>query len=405
MKCLYYKAQCMGVKKCSECEHVLPNSAIKNTCVDHPTSGLIRVTNCEVEFVYIRPIERSNNQRWIGGLVRKHKFSKKCNLHNHNNIVRHRIPTKVRKDIAHAVESNPTLTTSELSCGKGLGYCPAAADLSAAHKGRLNMIRRQVLEKTDKPCKGYLSLLEMEKIADQVDDKDQQTEGSDKVSTEYKKLCRPYMRKYAITTDLIYQLIMTPLMSRILCNSEYIEVDTTYNENSDLPYLFNVTAFDYKVMRWMAVARVRSNKENAQFYATAFRDIFRQCKEDNKTFDVINLKGIVLDWSDTERKGLEEAMGKETAERLMIGCLVHYSRSYQRIAERVSSSLSLEIRNISKNTFCKIARKIPSLECKSEVMKVFGVLRGEIPLHHVASIYQLSEEAFVHGDILKAKWM
>ena len=102
---------------------------------------------------------------------------------------------------------------------------------------------------------------------------------------------------------------------------------------------------------------------------------------------------------------LEEAMGKETAERLMIGCLVHYSRSYQRIAERVSSSLSLEIRNISKNTFCKIAQKIPSLECKSEVMKVFGVLRGEIPLHHVASIYQLSEEAFVHGDTLKAKWM
>ena len=42
------------------------------------------------------------------------------------------------------------------------------------------MIRHHVLEKTDKPCKGYLSLLEMEKIANQVDDKDQQTEGSAK---------------------------------------------------------------------------------------------------------------------------------------------------------------------------------------------------------------------------------
>jgi len=36
---------------------------------------------------------------------------------------------------------------------------------------------------------------------------------------------------------MCYQLIMTPLMSRILANSEYIEVDTTYNENTDLPYL------------------------------------------------------------------------------------------------------------------------------------------------------------------------
>ena len=80
----------------------------------------------------------------------------------------------------------------------------------------------------------HLSLLEMEKVADQVDNNDKQKEGSDKVSTEYGKLCWAYMRKYVITTDLIYRLIMTPLMSRILCSSEYIEVDTTYNENTDL---------------------------------------------------------------------------------------------------------------------------------------------------------------------------
>ena len=103
----------------------------------------------------------------------------------------------------------------------------------------------------------------------------------------------------------------------------------------------------------MAVARVRSNKENAHFYATAFKEIFRQCKGDHKNFHVTNLKGVVLDWSDVERKRLEEAMGKETAERLMIGCLVHYSRSYQRVADRVSSSLSLEIRNISKTPSAK----------------------------------------------------
>ena len=144
------------------------------------------------------------------------------------------------------------------------------------------------------------------------------------------------MRKYGITSDLIYQLIMTPLMSGILAKTDYIEVDTTYNEKTDLPYLFNVTTFDYKIMRRIAVARVRSNKKNAHFYATAFKEIFDQCKEDNKEFKVSSLKGIVLDWSDTERKGLELAIGKETAEKVMIGCLVHYGRSYQRVAERVN---------------------------------------------------------------------
>ena len=39
----------------------------------------------------------------------------------------------------------------------------------------------------------HLSLLEMEKIADQVDNNDKQKEGSDKVSTEYGKLRQPYI--------------------------------------------------------------------------------------------------------------------------------------------------------------------------------------------------------------------
>jgi len=46
----------------------------------------------------------------------------------------------------------------------------------------------------------------------------------------------------------------------------------------------------------MAVARVRSIIENAQFYAEAFKQIFDQCKEDFK------IENLVLDRSDTEEK-------------------------------------------------------------------------------------------------------
>ena len=98
----------------------------------------------------------------------------------------------------------------------------------------------------------------------------------------------------------------------VLARAEYIEVDTTYNENTDLPYLLNITAFDYTVMRWIAVARIRSNKEDSEFYANAFKAVFKQCQEDHKGFAVgKTLKGIVMDWSDTERSGLQNAIGKE----------------------------------------------------------------------------------------------
>ena len=113
----------------------------------------------------------------------------------------------------------------------------------------------------------------METIADSVDDNDLQVEGSSNTSEEYKQRGCPYMRSYAITSSLIYQLIMSPLMSSVLAKAEYIEMDTTYNENTDLPYLLNITTFDYTIMRWVAVAKIRSNKENSEFCASAFKAV------------------------------------------------------------------------------------------------------------------------------------
>ena len=39
----------------------------------------------------------------------------------------------------------------------------------------------------------------------------------------------------------------------------------------------------------VAVARIRSNKEDANFYSIAFKAIFDQCKEDYKEFGVGNI--------------------------------------------------------------------------------------------------------------------
>ena len=110
--------------------------------------------------------------------------------------------------------------------------------------------------------------------------------------------------------------------------------------------IFSMSLLYDTVMRWVAVARVL---ENSDLYATAFREIFNLYQLDNKDFKVANLKGIALDWSDTKRKGLELAIGKNVAQRLMIGCLVHYGRSYQRVADRISASLPMDIRKLSKD--------------------------------------------------------
>ena len=93
--------------------------------------------------------------------------------------------------------------------------------------------------------------------------------------------------------------------------------------------LWNVTTFDYDVMKWVTVGSI---KEDANFYSVAFKAAFDHCNEDHKEFCVgKSLKGIILDWpwSNAERIGLQLAIGQEFCDKLLIGCQVHYGGSYQ----------------------------------------------------------------------------
>ena len=62
-------------------------------------------------------------------------------------------------------------------------------------------------------------------------------------------------------------------MSKLLSEAEFLETDTTYNENSEL--MFNAPVFDYNTMKWAVVAQMRGNKEGANFYKKVFELMFQ----------------------------------------------------------------------------------------------------------------------------------
>ena len=73
------------------------------------------------------------------------------------------------------------------------------------------------------------------------------------------------MKDYRVSPSGTYQFIMTPLIRKLLLDADFIETDTTYNENTELIIiLFNATVFDYSTgtMKWAVVARIRSNEED-----------------------------------------------------------------------------------------------------------------------------------------------
>ena len=60
---IFLRSQCRGVKKCEKCDHTVPNAAVCNTYSDHPNASLICVTDSDVEFVYIKPENTTDNRR------------------------------------------------------------------------------------------------------------------------------------------------------------------------------------------------------------------------------------------------------------------------------------------------------------------------------------------------------
>jgi len=51
-----------------------------------------------------------------------------------------------------------------------------------------------------------------------------------------------------IENGIHYIFTINPLMSEILFKTEFIEVDITYNETKEYPYLFNAAAFNEVTM-------------------------------------------------------------------------------------------------------------------------------------------------------------
>ena len=115
----YWIAQCSGVKKCTECDHVLLNIYAKHNCTAHPGAALQVTRNCAVEFIYIFPACTTDKRRWIGGIIRSDTVVPCKNLHSHpvDLSLSHKLSTIVTSGIKKSVNNNPYLTTRQLAFG------------------------------------------------------------------------------------------------------------------------------------------------------------------------------------------------------------------------------------------------------------------------------------------------
>lgn len=189
-------------------------------------------------------------------------------------------------------------------------------------------------------------------------------------------------------------------MAKVASAADFLQCDITYDELSAYPYLFNAVAFNTATMEWMVIARIRLSKQNAAAHCIAFQKIFHRCSVANPDFKPgCSLLGILVDWSDAEANGLKQAVGKETAEKLLKGCMVHWNRSCQRVAEKVSNSRD---RQKEKELFMKICFSVPKQTSSIETIACFETLCGVRSacdlIKKVPSLLSVSEAKFIDEE-------
>lgn len=130
------------------------------------------------------------------------------------------------------------------------------------------------------------------------------------------------------------------------------------------------------------VARVRLDRLTAEAYEHCFKSVFATAKETYPQFEVgKTLLGVILDWSDQQIKGLEGAVGKETAAMVAKGCRVHFTRSVKRVSERINKRDSL-----ANKAFTTIAYNITNMTSNGDVQVLFDVLAGKRELREAVAL-------------------
>lgn len=74
-------------------------------------------------------------------------------------------------------------------------------------------------------------------------------------------------------------------------------------------------------------------------------------------------------------------MGDKIADSVLKGCNVHWTRSYQRVAEKLNHQVQINNRLLAREAFCIIAKHVMS--AKKDVLKLFDVLQGEAPISSI----------------------
>ena len=192
--------RCTGVDEDGQrCGFALANKHSTNTCIKHHLShSLERTGKFDSMLIYISPLDPKDNRRWLGCLPTSGSSSFVLPHLTHTMPVPSKIGSLLKEAVVKKLAEDPSTSTSEISIGHALGFCPISVSLAAANKKTLeNFVQSQRIDFSgdsskltisdfDKLIKEKIDLLESEKAEDK------------QMYRRVLELTSPYMRYYIV---------------------------------------------------------------------------------------------------------------------------------------------------------------------------------------------------------------
>jgi hypothetical protein len=128
--------RCTGVDEDGQrCGFALANKHSTNTCIKHHLShSLERTGKFDSMLIYISPLDPKDNRRWLGCLPTSGSSSFVLPHLTHTMPVPSKIGSLLKEAVVKKLAEDPSTSTSEISIGHALEFCPISGSLAAANK-------------------------------------------------------------------------------------------------------------------------------------------------------------------------------------------------------------------------------------------------------------------------------
>ena len=141
----------------------------------------------------------------------------------------------MKSKISKVIHINPSLTPSDIAQGEGLAFIPSVVDGASSHIGKVAQIAKHA-NRSSGLIQKHWSSIEFEELADAIDKSDNAVSGdNDNKLQKYREIGRPYMLSADIDEKIRFVFTISPLMTKVVTESNFIQCDITYDKCKQYP--------------------------------------------------------------------------------------------------------------------------------------------------------------------------